>query len=927
MYITTEKEYGPGSLLTFDAEAPGKATALTVDITPVQDLHGQSNPYPPGGGVNKLPPMVDGTYEGNGVKAVVSNGVATLSGTTTASGNALIIPLQSSYTFVGGEYLHLGNSAVGSWQPSFENASNPAGGVTAAVSPANRIVQVASGKAGYEVTRIRFYLGNGVTISGTLAPMICTNNTARAYAPYSNVCPISGWSEANVAVCGKNLYPYSTFPAYTYSWYSHRSFADAINPVFLKGGVTYVLSGERDSQYTSWFFMIRMFDINKQVVTDSTKATTEIGAYTTNYNSTGQYFFPTGTGATYLYQTFTPTIDCWIDVVVQSGKGIALNAMIEAGTTAATAYEPYNGTDVTFDLDGVRYGGKLNVLTGVLTVDYTGGVLDGSEGWQRGSGATWFYRGVSGTYRTGASAAYTSHFKSVYNQVNAAWMIYGQIHVYPDTTIAPSGNTAEGLAEFKAWLAQNNVDFYTKLVTPLTVQLTPQEVVTTLVGTNNVLANTGNTFLRVAEFLETGDSSAEQFKSYLEALRGDFTKLAKLEFLNPGGDVAFTLDNNPLNKRSGAFLQSGSLSCNLQNGRRRQASVTLHNLDHAYEYAVEHIWFGQQIRLSEGLILPDGTEFYIPQGVFEIESPAEALKPGQRTVTYNLVDKWCNLDGTHFGNLEDVYSVTAGTNILAAVAALLKLDRFTAENNGANPIDPVTPVFTNYYNDKTQTLTDGTVVSLIQAPYDFLSASTGTYADVVLGLAEMIAGDVGYNQTGRLVINPSQDDIADQNKPILWEFTENDKTFLGADYSPKPADVYNDVIVVGATGDDNLTPRGRAQNLDPTSDTCVNRIGRKTIRLEMPNYYSDTICQDYAMWQLKRYSTMSKAVTVTCTQMFHIVENQLITIQRQDKPGSPIERHVVQGFTRPIGQTGTMTINCISTEDYPNATLVSSDLI
>ena len=412
------------------------------------------------------------------------------------------------------------------------------------------------------------------------------------------------------------------------------------------------------------------------------------------------------------------------------------------------------------------------------------------------------------------------------------------------------------------------------------------------------------------------------FQQYLEALRGDFTKLAKLEFLNPGGDVAFALDNNPLNKRSGAFLQSGSLSCNLQNGRRRQASVTLHNLDHAYEYAVEHIWFGQQIRLSEGLILPDGTEFYIPQGVFEIESPAEALKPGQRTVTYNLVDKWCNLDGTHFGNLEDVYSVTAGTNILAAVAALLKLDRFTAENNGDNPIDPVAPLFTNYYNDKTQTLTDGTVVSLIEAPYDFLSASTGTYADVVLGLAEMIAGDVGYNQTGRLVINPSQDDIADQNKPILWSFTENDKTFLGADYSPKPADVYNDVIVVGATGDDNLTPRGRAQNLDPTSDTCVNRIGRKTIRLEMPNYYSDTICEDYAMWQLKRYSTMSKAVTVTCTQMFHIVENQLITIQRQDKPGSPIERHVVQGFTRPIGQTGTMTINCISTEDYPQITKI-----
>ena len=377
--------------------------------------------------------------------------------------------------------------------------------------------------------------------------------------------------------------------------------------------------------------------------------------------------------------------------------------------------------------------------------------------------------------------------------------------------------------------------------------------------------------------------------------------------------------------RSSVFLQSGTISCNLQNGRRRQAQVTLVNLDNAYEFAVNHIWFGQQLRLSEGLILPDGTEYYIPQGIFEIETPQESLRPGQKTVTYSLVDKWANLDGTLFGNLEDVYSVAQGTNILSAIASVLLLDRFDMSNSGTHPIDPAKPILTNYYNDKTQTLTDGTVVSLIEAPYDFNSGSTGTAAEVILGLTEMVAGDVGYNQVGRLVLNPSQDDILDTDKPILWEFTQDSKTFLGVDYTTKAGDVYNDVIVVGATSDTNATARGRAQNLDPTSDTCVSRIGRKTIRLEMSNYYSDDICQDYAAWQLKRYSTVSKEVTVTCSQMFHIVENELITVQRSDKPGSPIERHVVQGFSRPIAQTGNMTINCISVNDYPIATIVPSD--
>lgn len=418
---------------------------------------------------------------------------------------------------------------------------------------------------------------------------------------------------------------------------------------------------------------------------------------------------------------------------------------------------------------------------------------------------------------------------------------------------------------------------------------------------------------------------ATRYQQYLSQLRTDFTKIAKLEFLNPDGTVAYVLDNNASNKRSGAFIQNGTISCNKNNGKRRQASVTLTNLDNEYEYAVNHIWFGQQLRLSEGLILPDGTEYYIPQGVFEIESPSETLKPGQKTVSYNLVDKWANLDGTLFGNLEDVYEVKADTNIFDAIASILLLDRYTMGNNGTHPVDPVAPLFTDWYNNRTQTLTDGTVVSLIEAPHDFLSESTGTMADIVLGLNEMIAGDIGYNQVGRLVINPSQDDILDTDKPILWEFTQNDKTFLGADYTPKPTDVFNDVIVVGATSDTNETPRGRAQNLDPSSDTCVSRIGLKTKRIEMSDYYSDQMCVDYAEWQLKRFAVLSKEVSVSCTQMFHIVENQLITVQRSDKPGSPIERHLVTGFSRPIGQTGAMTINCVSVNDFPIATVITEN--
>lgn len=325
------------------------------------------------------------------------------------------------------------------------------------------------------------------------------------------------------------------------------------------------------------------------------------------------------------------------------------------------------------------------------------------------------------------------------------------------------------------------------------------------------------------------------------------------------------------------------------------------------------------MRLSEGLVLPDGTDYYISQGVFELETPKESIQPEQNRITYTLTDKWANLDGTLLGNLEDVYEVDAGTNIFQAMASILKLGRYDAGNNSDYPIDPVTPLFTNYYNGKTQTLTDGTVVNLIDAPYDFISDASGTYADVLLGLAEMLAAWIGYNSNGRLVVDASQDDIDDADKPTLWDYSTDEKQLLSIDYTHKNTEVYNDIIVVGATGDDNITPRGRAQDTDPTSSTCISRVGLKTKRIEMSNYYSDDICQSYADWMLKRYSVLQKSVTVTSTQMFHITENSLITIKRTDKKGSPKERHLIQSFSRPIGQTGNMTIEAISVKDLPEA--------
>ena len=413
-------------------------------------------------------------------------------------------------------------------------------------------------------------------------------------------------------------------------------------------------------------------------------------------------------------------------------------------------------------------------------------------------------------------------------------------------------------------------------------------------------------------------TSTERYAMYLRQLRTSFIKVCRARFLNPDGSTAFSVERNPYQMRDMALISDqGTFTCKLQNGMRRSLSLTFVQITPEFDYNVNNIWFGTEIAWDEGLLLPDGTPFYIQQGIFGVENPEETINPEEKCARYNLVDKWANLDGKMTGNLEATYIADAGTSIFPPIAALLAEDR----GNG-RPLDNIAPIFTTWYNDKTQELPDGTTARLTDAPYT-LMVEPGTKADVILGFATMLNAWVGYDSSGALRIDPSQDDISDATKPVEWEFSEEEAQLLGRTYAVENTDVYNDVIVIGEQVSGQKQPAARAQNLDPASDTNVNLIGRKTLRISSTGFGTTQQCIDYALWKLKRTTVLQKSVTIRCSQMMHIQPNQLVTIKRTDKPGNPTERHLVLGFSRPVSATEEMTINCVSVNDFPDVTLIS----
>lgn len=402
-----------------------------------------------------------------------------------------------------------------------------------------------------------------------------------------------------------------------------------------------------------------------------------------------------------------------------------------------------------------------------------------------------------------------------------------------------------------------------------------------------------------------------RYQAYLDTLKADFTPYTEVEVLNPDGTIDYTIGND--------FVQEGSVNVNFNNGTRRTASVTLENTYTKRTISPNGIWFGQQFRIKSGLILPDGTPYLLPQGVFYVNDPELNIQPNTNTITLNLTDKWAYLDGTLFGNLEGNFVAEINSDIYDTIAALLMIDR----GNGI-PIDNVKPVLTSYFRGKTVVLPDGSVVSVTKVPYQMRVEPDGkTFADILLEFNNMLSGIIGYDNTGRLRIEPSSYDIDDWNKPRMWEFHLSEREFLGGTYSVQMSEVYNVVQVVGQILN-GMQAKAEVVNDDISSPTSIySSLGRRVKRITDDNYYADEQCAALGAWYLKRLNALKQSVSFTTSPIYHLQENTLVSIVNQQK-GSELTPHLVNGFTLPIG-AGSMQINVTSIDD--DITVSSSNVL
>lgn len=467
--------------------------SCVVDIDPVQDLNGYDSPWPAGGGKNLLPPLASETKNNVSI-SVADDGTITINGTASADtyfDKNISISIDAGTTY----YLCGFNISASSSSKLTIFMITSIGNPQINLHTANAIFS-AQASDDTVVRQYRLRVPEGVTYTNFIVkPMLqIGGSTPTSYTPYSNICPITGWTGAKVTRCGVNIFDKSEVIDGAYindtdgtEKQSAESKATGWIPV-VPGEKYYILTEQTMGAWGAWY------DKNKAF----------IKSITGYLPSGGQKEQTAPSNASYMRLT------CF-----RSGSGNIDTFAVNHPSTDHD-YHPYQSKQVIIPFGQTVYGGTLDVTKGELVVDRAMVELPSDMSW-----ATWGvnYRtsGITGFFIYRHNIPSTLDFSNIGIAVltnllainNGVWggskvgywtnasgassNWYEIVSISNETaSILSTDTSAEAVAKFKAFLASTPLNVLYELATPTTYHLTPQEI-TILCKENNIFADTGQT--------------------------------------------------------------------------------------------------------------------------------------------------------------------------------------------------------------------------------------------------------------------------------------------------------------------------------------------------------------------------------------------------------------------------------------------------
>ena len=461
----------PCDIATFTDGASLPMPTLKVGIEPIQDLHGYDHPWSGGAGKNKL------DYD-NSIKA--TSRIEFNYGTT--------LKANTPYTF---SYYGNDNVTILCYQHGTDTRIFSSGYVkTYTYTPTEDML-----------VDISFYRSPSLIIEENLFQLEI-GSTATAFAPYSNICPISGHTEANVSVCGVNVWDEEWELGYIDSQGNNTPNAGNIrskNFTQIEPNTRYYLkSGYTTVVYCPIFF----YDANKVFLSANLQQV---------WNTV----------------ITTPSNARYIRFYMNSAYGNVYNNDISINYPSTdTEYHAYNGQTYKVEFkDGSNpltvYGGTLDVVSGELTVDRASVDMgDLPQPWGYVSNGNRFTNGslaslIKLPLTDGIVVeAITSQLK-VLSLNDLKVSSNDALFAVGDTGTISVRYTSCGTDTETIKTTLTGVQLVYELATPLTIQLTPTQV-KSLLGVNNIWADTGDVL--DAEYIRDATTIINSLIARIEAL-------------------------------------------------------------------------------------------------------------------------------------------------------------------------------------------------------------------------------------------------------------------------------------------------------------------------------------------------------------------------------------------------------------------------
>ena len=183
------------------------------------------------------------------------------------------------------------------------------------------------------------------------------------------------------------------------------------------------------------------------------------------------------------------------------------------------------------------------------------------------------------------------------------------------------------------------------------------------------LADIANEYLKTiyGEFLIVNNSNMYNFDMIQTILRkGKYTSRYRLFLLYPDEKINYEIPQSDIINDAGNYTE------NYQNGQRRNANISLVNINGQYTPNINSIWIYDKFRLDVGVEYNDEV-FWFPRGIYIMGNPSVQHNDSDKQISLSLVDKFALLEG-HMGTLETTYEIPEGTDIESAIKAILTID-------------------------------------------------------------------------------------------------------------------------------------------------------------------------------------------------------------------------------------------------------------